>query len=43
MDADVSRVIKELTSRFKQAVDTGDDACIPPDLVSIVYWAVRSA
>lgn len=33
-------VIAELTGRFKKAVETGDDSCIPPDLVRITYKTV---
>ncbi|KIP07998.1 hypothetical protein PHLGIDRAFT_105051 [Phlebiopsis gigantea 11061_1 CR5-6] len=31
-------VVKELTKRFAQATDSGDDSCIPPDLMNVIYW-----
>lgn len=34
--------MKELTKRFAQATESGDDSCIPPDLMNVIYWTVRS-
>ncbi|GJE97967.1 M1 family metallopeptidase [Phanerochaete sordida] len=30
-------VVAELIKRFNQAVETGDDSCIPPDLMTVIY------